>query len=470
MRWIGAIALLVGMSGHAQAQSAATPAEAQPGNPAFEAAKAAAAALGPAAVAEIQKDLIWTGDLNTLASGEFGKRSFDAVKAFQRRLKAKETGILLPAERDLLDKAAARAMTSFGFRTVAAQGISVDYPAKLVTKRSEGRHGPKFSSPDGTVTVDILRYPAEEEAPDALFERLKTERPGRTVSYSLARPDAFVITGTVDGMNFYMRFLKTATDSRGFVLGWDPKLSPGFDRIAIAMAVSLQAEGSSSPAMAAATPAAPPPVTAPPPAPQPAGPPVPLPAGASTAPRSGIGVTLSSGQDVITLATLVAGCAKVQALTVEPDDDPRSQPGIPARVVAGDPGLDLALVQLSETQPSRARLRTTALATGEAVTSLQEVYGYPGSSTVAALVGPGEDTRLFTLAKGEGAKGEGDKGAALFDSSGALVGIARPGGTIAVKPAFVAAFLRSNGASATGEATGGSDKAIVHLTCDPSKR
>src|SRR5262245_58574367 len=131
MRWIGAMVLLAAMGGHARAQSGDTPAQGQSANPAFEAAKAAATALGPGAVAEIQKDLLWTGYLISLASGEFGKRSFDAVRAFQHRLKSKETGILLPAERDLLDKAAARAVNSFGFRTVAAQGVAVGYPARL---------------------------------------------------------------------------------------------------------------------------------------------------------------------------------------------------------------------------------------------------------------------------------------------------------------------------------------------------
>jgi hypothetical protein len=182
-------------------------------------------------------------------------------------------------------------------------------------------------------------------------------------------------------------------------------------------------------------------------------------------PRRGIGVTLPGGRDVITLASIVAGCTQVRALTVEPDDDPQSQPGISARVVAGDPGLDLALVQLSETQPSGARLRTTALAMGEAVTLNLEIGGYPGSSSVSALAGPGEDTRYFTVGKSEGYEK-----AALFDRSGALLGIARPDGTVVVKPGFVAAFLRSHGVATAGGDGGDPDKAIVQLTCDPSKQ
>ena len=43
----------------------------------------------------IQSDLIWTGDYNGVVSGEFGDRSIAAVKAFQKRSGAKETGVLI---------------------------------------------------------------------------------------------------------------------------------------------------------------------------------------------------------------------------------------------------------------------------------------------------------------------------------------------------------------------------------------
>src|SRR5205814_920076 len=117
------------------------------------------------------------------------------------------------------------------------------------------------------------------------------------------RPDFFVISGTVDGKSFYMRFLKTQTDSRGFVVGWDPALSPGFDRVPIAMAGSLVPQGAS------ANPAPAPVATAEPPAPaKPAGPPVPLLPGAPATPKSGVGFLVSAQGDVLTTAALVAGC------------------------------------------------------------------------------------------------------------------------------------------------------------------
>ena len=51
----------------------------------------------------IQLDLIWTGDYNGMANGDFGEASVAAVKSFQRNIAGKETGILNPDERLRLD-------------------------------------------------------------------------------------------------------------------------------------------------------------------------------------------------------------------------------------------------------------------------------------------------------------------------------------------------------------------------------
>src|SRR4051812_36206596 len=50
----------------------------------------------------IQNDLVWTGDYNGLVNGEFSERAINAVKAFQKRKGAKETGVLNQPERAAL--------------------------------------------------------------------------------------------------------------------------------------------------------------------------------------------------------------------------------------------------------------------------------------------------------------------------------------------------------------------------------
>lgn len=434
-------------AGAQDAPVAAAPAS--PANPAFDLARQAAAARPPAEIAAIQRALIWTGDLNTMASGEFGKRTFDGIRAFQKRLRAKDTGILLPAEQDALARAAAKALAGFGFRTITEQGVTLGYPARLAAIRTEGTRGPKYASASGNVTVDILRYPAGEEDFEAIFARLRTERAGRKIVYSLLRPDFFVITGTVDGKSFYMRFLRAPDGTRGFSVGWDPALSPGFDRVPIAMAVSLRLEGAPDPATPA--PGAEASTTSPPAGPPASsGPAVPLAAGASRGAKRGTAFAVSKKGHFLTTASLVAGCSEV------------SMPGGgKGTVLAGDVTNDVALVKASG-GPGPAALRLSPLLAGEAVTILATAGGQPSrtSASVAALSAQGGDTRRFTTSQ----PGQG----AAFDAAGALVGLypaaASPD---ALKALFVSAFLRANGVAPATDAGMDPAGSMTEMTCDP---
>ena len=441
----------------APAQNAApAPSATTAPNPAYDAAKAAADAIGSDALSAIQLDLIWTGDLNTLPTGDFGKRTYDAVRAFQKRIKAPDTGILLPPERKVLTQHAAKFTDRYGFATLTERGLTIGYPAKVTTVRTDGKNGPHFASTKGDVTLDVLSLPSDKENFEALFARLKAERPGRKVSYSLLRPDFLVVSGVNDGKTFYLRFVRTQGDSKGFALGWDPALSPGFDRIAIAMAASMRLSGgeaasaqdnASQPSPAPAKPTAPTPSIMTPP-PKPAGPPVALAAGASTNPKTGLGVLVSDKGDVLTYAGLVAGCETVTTA------------GGKAEVIGGDVGNDIAVVRLAgKSGPSPLAWRTDPLAQGEAVSVFSGAA--PVATTVTALAGTGGDTRRVTLAAGGGG--------ALVDKNGALVGLsASDGSPAALKALFVTAFLRANGAVPPAQG-GDPTKAVLSLTCTPGK-
>jgi peptidoglycan hydrolase-like protein with peptidoglycan-binding domain len=55
----------------------------------------------------IQNNLIWTGDYDGPADGEFGAGSIAVVKSFQRRGGSAKTGLLTAQERSVLTAAAA---------------------------------------------------------------------------------------------------------------------------------------------------------------------------------------------------------------------------------------------------------------------------------------------------------------------------------------------------------------------------
>ena len=125
----------------------------------------------------------------------------------------------------------------------------------------------------------------------------------------------------------------------------------------------------------------------------------------------------------------------------------------------------LALVRLAGDAPAGLALRAAPLAQGEAVTVIVEAGGHPDPTTITAVAGPGDDTRRFAVASRPAGRAAG----AIIDGEGALAGTLEAGSASAVKPLFLAAFLRANGRIAAAAPSGDADKAIVTLTCDPAK-
>ena len=136
----------------------------------------------------IQSDLVWTGDYNGLINGEFSDRSIAAVKAFQKRNKTKETGVLNLQERAALT-AAAKPKQDEG-RLAAARRSGdrrADRPAgKLVPQTSQRpaeRAGPRRRD-----NCRSRRFrSASRTTLDAVFERQQQEPAGRKAEYNVMR-------------------------------------------------------------------------------------------------------------------------------------------------------------------------------------------------------------------------------------------------------------------------------------------
>src|SRR5207247_10326443 len=122
----------------------------------------------------IQNDLIWTGDYNGVLSGEFGDRSVAAVKAFQKRNGAKETGVLNQPERAALAAAAKPKQDAVGWRMVddLATGARVGVPSKLVPQASTITGGMRWASSRGEYSVEAFRITQSGTTLPAVVERL----------------------------------------------------------------------------------------------------------------------------------------------------------------------------------------------------------------------------------------------------------------------------------------------------------
>lgn len=216
-------------------------------DPGFEAARAAFDALPESERVSVQDALVWTGDYSSTADGTFGRRTFEAIQAWQRRAKRPAQGILDRPSIAALVANGTRAKTAVGFALVqdAASGARIGIPQRLLPKRNPNTiGGTRYQSPDDRVTLDTRSQPGSADDLRALYERnLAIQTAGRTITYRLQRPDFFVIAGETTGGRFYSRYAQDGGTIRGFSLGYDKALGAEFDRMSVAIANSFQPFG-----------------------------------------------------------------------------------------------------------------------------------------------------------------------------------------------------------------------------------
>lgn len=246
----------------------AAPAAAQPApDPAFAAAQSAFEALPEAERKAIQSDLVWTGDYSGVVDDSFGRRSFEALAAFETRNRMKADGVLDPAERAALAQQAARQVAALRFQSLRDErsGIRIGVPLALLPKREPLPGGVRFSSADGKASLTLTSGAAAADFP-ALYQQALQAGPGLfgsglggagKVTYRVLRPDWFVIAGEAGTSRYYLRQAQTLQGPRGYVLRYEAGRAGEFDRIAIAVANSFEPVGSPDPAPAATTQAQP---------------------------------------------------------------------------------------------------------------------------------------------------------------------------------------------------------------------
>lgn len=266
-RTLGHFAFAVAFGLFSPIASAQTPAAAPSAEDAAMAAqKAAFMGLPEATRKAAQEALVWLGLYVGVNDGDFGKRTRDAILAFQASVKAPPDGALPPTLLRALLAAAQKARDAAGFQVVSdpKTGAKIGAPLKLLSAGAGARLD--FAS---SVDADLA----------ALYARLSAPTPTHKIAYKAIKPDAFFVVSGQDGAaKFYTRFDKNPTANppiRGFTFAYPASQSAALDRVAIAVANSFEPFPGISAAPAAspgANAAAPPASTAaaPPAAPQPA--------------------------------------------------------------------------------------------------------------------------------------------------------------------------------------------------------
>lgn len=198
---------------------------------------AAYAAMPVAERMAIQNDLMWTGDYNGGADGDFGENSLAAVRSFQRNNNSRETGLLTPAERAALAAAAKAKRDAAGWRLVddPETGIRLGLPGRLVPNALRFRNGHRWSSARGEVQVETFRISGPGTTLADAFEQQKTQPANREVSYSVMQDDFFVVSGLQGLKKFYVRAHGNDREVRGITILYDQAMAGTLDPIAVAM-------------------------------------------------------------------------------------------------------------------------------------------------------------------------------------------------------------------------------------------
>lgn len=193
----------------------------------------------------LQRGLIWTDHYVGIADGNFGGRSIEAVRSFQRSLNQAPSGLMTKEQLRRLSTEAARIENAFGYRLHhdPATGATIGLPGKFVTQVTNLRRGTQFASSNGEVDMVTIRIPLAERSLSDLY-RIHTRKAGRSVEYSVFRGDWFVVTGKEDGKHFYVRAHSWGEDIRGFAISYPTSLQQVFGRLTTAMSSDFKPDSS----------------------------------------------------------------------------------------------------------------------------------------------------------------------------------------------------------------------------------
>ena len=374
----------------------------------------------------LQSDLAWIGQYNGAISGEVSERMVAAIKEFQKARGGKQTGVLNPQERGVIADTAKRKQESVGWKIVTdpGTGVRLGVPTKLVPQQSSDANGARWTSTTGTVQVQLSRRKEANPATAKLAEREKKEPAGRTIDYTVVKPDFFVLSGLQGLKKFYVRGTFKGDEVRILTILYDQATENTVEPVVIAMSSAFN----------------------------------PFPSGAQAAgppPRKtveyGTGIVVSEDGAIVTDRQVVDSCLAI-AISGHGNADR----------VAEDKDHDLALLRIYGARG----LKPLSLANGTAkpgveLTGIADPQNQGGGSAVSSVkaaitpAGNGGDPVLSP------APAVGFSGAAALDSDGKFAGIAllKPvqvagpaasAQAVLVPADTVRAFLKARGVNAAG--------------------
>jgi peptidoglycan hydrolase-like protein with peptidoglycan-binding domain len=385
----------------------------------------------------LQSDLAWVGQYNGAITGEVSERLVAAIKEFQKSRNAKETGVLNPQERGILADTARRRQENAGWKIITdpGTGVRLGIPTKLVPNTASDANGTKWTSPTGTTQIVLTRRKEANPTTAKLAEREKKEA-GRSIDYTVVKPDFFVLSGLQGLKKFYMRGTFKGDEVRILTILYDQAVENTVEPIVIAMSSAFNPFPTSA---------------------QAAGPP----------PRKtveyGTGIVASEDGAIVTDRQLIDSCVAI-AIAGHGNADR----------VAEDKERDLALLRIYGARG----LKPLNLAGGDAknsvdLTGILDPQNQGGGNAVSSVKAQVTDTVVSPP------PALGFAGAAAMDADGKFAGLvqlkpvlvaglatnATPTAQAALVPSdAVRDFLKANGVNASGGSTD-AKASVVRVIC-----
>jgi peptidoglycan hydrolase-like protein with peptidoglycan-binding domain len=407
-----------------------------PIRPALQTPADTANAMAQAERLALQSDLAWVGQYNGAITGEVSERMVAAIKEFQKSRSAKQTGVLNPQERGILADTARKRQENVGWKIItdAGTGVRLGVPTKLVPASASDANGTKWTSPTGTTQIVLARRKEASPSTAKLAEREKKEA-GRSIDYSVVKPDFFVLSGLQGLKKFYLRGTFKGDEVRILTILYDQAVENTVEPVVIAMSSAFNAFPTGA---------------------QAAGPP----------PRKtveyGTGIVVSEDGAIVTDRQIIDSCIAI-AIAGHGNADR----------VAEDKERDLALLRIYGARG----LKPLNLANGGAksavdLTGIADPQNQGGGNAVSSVKAQLTDTAVTPP------PALGFSGAAATDADGKFAGLvqlkpvlvagpsnAAPAAQAALVPAdAVREFLKANGVNASG-GSADAKASVVRVIC-----
>src|SRR6266571_1956756 len=213
-----------------------------PIRPALQKPEETVNAMAQAERLALQSDLAWVGQYNGAITDDVSERMVNAIKEFQKTRGGKPTGVLNPQERGVLADTARKRQENVGWKIVTdpGTGVRLGIPTKLAPQQTSDANGAKWTSPTGTIQIQLARHKEANPTTAKLAEKEKKEA-GRNIDYTVVKPDFFVLSGLQGLKKFYLRGTFRGDEVRILTILYDQATENTVEPVVIAMSSAFNA-------------------------------------------------------------------------------------------------------------------------------------------------------------------------------------------------------------------------------------